>query len=652
MPAVTQRIDNFLGGVSRQSDDKKLPGQVRECLNGYPDPTFGLTKRSGFKWIKNLGTGTTYDGGKWFYIARTSTERYIGVITPKPNSGYGDIDIWNVDGTVCTVNMDTSTAVNAVNYLTGARSNYSVLTVQDTSVIVNNLHTVAKQADPTFIARTRATLILTDTAVSSTYSVTINAGGGASDQTFTTTTNSTETYDGLLTTLKNGIDAFSISGLTVTKYQGTLELDRIVSGTRTAFSITCKGGPLNNKLTVFQDQVDNVAQLPIHSFQDHVVKVINTASPNDTYFAKFVADNGISGTGYWGETRDPSKSPGLDASTMPHELVNTAPNTFTFRQFAWTNRLVGDDTTNAHPSFVGQKIQNAFFHGNRLGFLSNDNVSMSQSAQYFNFYHTSAQTVTDADPIDISAATIRPASLRAVIPTTQGLVIFSKDQQFLLKAADGFLTPTSTTISPIANYEVDVNVNPVDMGSNINFISKTPSYTRVFGMITRGQDENPQVLDIGRVVNEWIPESIDTLIANPQNQFLAMSDQSSRKVYFYRTYSDGKEMLVQSWFIWDLLGTVQTIAIDSDDLLAVTKQGNQFTLSKASLSQSPEDAIIVNNDGQKINPCIDLYAAPSSVAYDSTGNFTKCYIPWNNITGLTPVLILSLIHISEPTRPY
>ena len=222
MPAVTQRIDNYLGGVSRQSDDKKLPGQVRECLNAYPDPTFGLTKRSGFKWIKNLGTGTTYDNGKWFYIARTSTERYIGVITPKPNSGYGDIDIWNVDGTVCTVNMDTSTAVNAVNYLTGASSNYSILTVQDTSVIVNNLHTVAKQADPTFISNTRATLVLTETAINSTYSVTMNAGGGASDQTFTTTTSGSETYNGLLTTLKNGIDAFSISGLTVTKYNGTL----------------------------------------------------------------------------------------------------------------------------------------------------------------------------------------------------------------------------------------------------------------------------------------------------------------------------------------------------------------------------------------------------------------------------------------------
>ena len=56
MTAVTQRIPNFLGGVSKQSDDRKFPGQVRECLNGYPEPTFGLTKRPGFKYIDKLET--------------------------------------------------------------------------------------------------------------------------------------------------------------------------------------------------------------------------------------------------------------------------------------------------------------------------------------------------------------------------------------------------------------------------------------------------------------------------------------------------------------------------------------------------------------------------------------------------------------------
>ena len=632
MPTVTQRVDNYLGGVSRQSDDKKLPGQVRECLNGYPDPTFGLTKRPGLKWIANLGTGTTYDSARWFYIARTATEKYIGCIKPALGGSTGDIDIWNATtGVACTVNYGTG----AQAYLTGARTNYSILTVQDTSIITNNLITANKLADPTFISNTRATLVLSSAMTTGeVFKVTINGSAA------TYTIQANDTYNDVTTGIKTAIDNLSVTGLTVTKYQNSLELDRVVSGTRTAFTIVAEGGIDNSKLDVFQDQVDNVSQLPRHSFHDHVVKVINTASTNDTYFAKFVADNGTSGVGYWAETLDPSKSTGLDQSTMPHELLNPSTNTFTFQKITWTPRKVGDDVTNSHPSFVGKKIQQAFFHNNRLGFLSEDNVSMSQSAEYYNFYHTSAQIITDADPVDINASAIKPASLHGVLPTTQGLVLFSKNQQFLMSSADGILTPTTTSIRTISNYEMDPDVDPVDTGTNINFLSKTPSYTRIFGMVTRGQDENPQVLDIGRVVNEWVPATVDTFTASPQNQFIVLSSQSDRKVYFYRTYSDGEKNLVQAWFNWELPGTVQTVAVDSDDMYAVTKQGNQFTLSKASLSQSPEDAIIVNNEGAKINPCVDLYATASSVAYDTTNNFSKCYIPWNNVTGLTPVLII------------
>ena len=346
------------------------------------------------------------------------------------------------------------------------------------------------------------------------------------------------------------------------------------------------------------------------------------------------------------EALDPSKSTGLDNTTMPHELINSATNTFIFQKITYTARAVGDDVTNSHPSFVGKKIQQAFFHNNRLGFLSADNVSMSQAAEYYNFYHTSAQLITDADPVDLNTSTLKPAALHGIIPTTQGLVLFSKNQQFLMSAADGILTPTSTSIRTISSYEMDSDVDPVDMGTNINFLSKTPSYTRIFGMVTRGQDENPQVLDVGRVVNEWVPATIDTFIASPQNQFLAMSSQSDRKVYFYRTYSDGKENLVEAWFNWELPGTVQTIAVDSDTMYAVTKQGSQFTLSKASLSQSPSDAIIVNNDGQRINPCMDLYsnarnaANNATVVWDSTNEFSKCYIPFANEATLTPVIVI------------
>ena len=73
MAAVTQRISNYLSGVSKQTDSKKRPGQVRECINGYPDVTLGLTKRPGFKFIKTLANTsnaefdqTDLDNAKWF----------------------------------------------------------------------------------------------------------------------------------------------------------------------------------------------------------------------------------------------------------------------------------------------------------------------------------------------------------------------------------------------------------------------------------------------------------------------------------------------------------------------------------------------------------------------------------------------------------
>ena len=490
----------------------------------------------------------------------------------------------------------------------------------------------------TFVANKQATLELVGTTISITYTIVIQG------TTITVTTDSDDTYDDALTKIKNAIDTQSSSsswGLTVTKVQTTLQITRA-----SAFTITATGGSTSTSINVFQDQVDNVTQLPVQSVHNHTVKIINTASVSDTYFAKFVADNSTSGPGFWQETLDPSKSTGLDTATMPHELINNSTNTFTFQKIAYTARLVGDDVTNAHPSFVGEKIQQTFFYGNRLGFLSEDNVILSRAGQHYNFYHASAQVQTDADPVDIGASTTKPASLHGILPTTQGLVLFSKNQQFLMSAQDNIFTPTATTIRTISNYEVDSNVDPIDMGTTINFISKTPNYTRIFGMTTRGQDENPLVLDVGRVVNEWIPSTIDTFIGSAQNQFIALSSQTDRKVYFYLTYNDGEKNVVQSWFNWELPGTVQTIAVDTDDFYAVTKQGNQFTLSKASLSQSPEDAIIVNNDGQKINPCMDLYsnarnaANNATVVWDSTNEFSKCYIPFANVTGLTPVIII------------
>ena len=234
------------------------------------------------------------------------------------------------------------------------------------------------------------------------------------------TTDVDDTYSDALGKIKTAIDNLSISNLTVTKLKDNLRLVR----TGASFTLTGTGGPYANQMNVFQDSVATLSELPTESIHNHVVKIINSGALTSAYYLKFVANNGTSGPGYWTESLAPDTSTGLDASTMPHELLNPSVNNFTLQRVSWTARAVGDDDTNSHPSFVGQKIQQSFFHNNRLGFLSQDTVSMSQSDDFFNFYHTSAQIVTDADPIDLAAATIKPVALHSVLPSTQGLVLF------------------------------------------------------------------------------------------------------------------------------------------------------------------------------------------------------------------------------------
>ena len=608
MPNVTQTIPSYLGGVSRQSDDKKLPGQVVDCINGYPDPTFGLTKRPGFKFIKGLGVNSTYDNAKWFYIHRDGDEKYIGCI--KGNQFY----IWNVTTGVASTITYTSPAQS---YLTGTSpTNYDILTVQDTTIVTNKLITVTTQAAPTFNANRVGTVRLRAVTANTTYSVNIKIG--ATNYAATYTGGDSPTADGILTDLKSDIDGHSISGLTVTRLDTSLEITH-----NAAFTLSGKGGADNERLDTYQNQVSNVSDLPDRSLQHRTVKVLNTAnSAEDTYYSRFIADDGVSGAGHWEEYIAPDVSPGLNSATMPHELINTGTNAFTFRPATWTNRLVGDDTTNSHPSFVGKKIQQGFFHSNRLGFLVEDNVSMSQSGEYFNFYHVSALTQVASDPVDLSTSSIRPTLLTGVLPTAQGLILFSKNQQFLVYAPNGIFTPTATIIRGISNYEMDIDIDPVDNGTNIIFVSKTPGYTRIYQMRTAGQEMNPQVLDIGRVVSEWVPDTVTELISSPQNSFIVMFGPTKKDAYFYRTYSDGQQEVMQSWFRWELPGKVQTIAVDSDVLYTVTEQAGQVTLLSASLNQTPEEQILVNSDGQKMNPCVDLYATATAVKYQGINTFT------------------------------
>ncbi len=685
MPAVTQQIPNFLGGVSRQTDDKKLPNQLTECVNGYPDPTFGLLKRPGMKHTNVLKkanntpfTKTELADAAWFFIDRATAGSYIGAI--KGTNLY----VWTAaEGTFCTV---TNTGTG---YLTGTKQDdYHFRSIQDTTIIANKTVTTAMQAAGTFVAKSQGTLKLKSVTNGDVHKVKIKGTSNGTEHTATATVQSSATFTTFLTGTHASHDLLGAvkallearqtandaefsgkwylnsfaNSLTIRR---TTESNAVVvdaepgSGvTYKFFEISALGGISNNAIEAFQDDVTNISEVPLESFQNHNVKILNSDTEDDDYYVKFVAANGVGGKGYWQETIARDVSPGLNTATMPHELANTGATTFTFGPITYKNRLTGDDNTNPQPSFVGKKISSTFFYSNRFGVLSEDNVIFSVANDNYNFFAKSALTQIDSDPIDLNVSSVRPVTLSDVLPSPQGLLLFSERQQFQVYATDAsILTPTSAVIRSLANYEMATNVQPVDIGTTTAFVSRVPGYSKLFTMSLRDVEQTPIVVDISKAVLEWIPDTVDALTTSPPNSVVMMVDRDTKYLYLYRFYNNGKEDLFQAWVKWELPGTIQTARIINDAVTIVSQQEDEYTLGFIELDELPSGDILSTSSSFTGNVPLDMatrpvkpHASVDAVVYDSTNDITKVYVPYTPIDDKDAVMLLTVPTADDGTN--
>ena len=674
MPAITQDIPNFLGGVSRQNDDKKLPNQVTECINGYPDPTYGLLKRPGMEHINVLKkadgtafTKTELADAAWFFIDRDDAGSYVGAIKGS------NIYVWTKeDGTFCTVTN------NGSSYLTGTKqSDYHFRSVQDVTVITNKTVTAAMQADGTFVANSVATLKLNSVTNGLDYSVTIQGITTTVQAQSHTTFDDMLVYDSgdvntnhhLVDAIKDTIEAqhtasnADFDGVwSLESYTDSLVIKRTTgtnavvtdytapTGTATAFTIEAKGGLGNSGIEAFQDSVGSADNLPTESFNGHNLKVRNTSSADDDYYLEFEAINGTRGKGFWNESRARDASPGLDSTTMPHQLENTGATTFTFGPISWKDRLVGDDNSSPVPSFIGFKITASFFYNSRFGMLSEDNIFMGVANDSFNFFVKSALTQVDSDPIDLNVASIRPVVLNDVLPSPQGLMLFSGRQQFQLYSTSATtLTPTTAVIRSISNYEMSSKIPPVDIGTTAAFVNTVPGYSKLFTLQLREIEQSPLVVDISKVVLEWIPDTIDSLTVSPQNSVVLLTDRDNYSMYLYRFYNNGEKDLFQAWVKWELVGTIQASDIIDDDVLIVSQHEDQYTIGKITLDQIPTGEVVATTSGMEGTPCLDMatrpvkpHASVDAVVYDTTNDITKIYVPYTPINDKKAVMYLAV----------
>lgn len=399
------------------------------------------------------------------------------------------------------------------------------------------------------------------------------------------------TADSILGDIYSGIVANP--GFTVSQIGTGLYITR----TDAAFNMAT---PAPELMTVLTDSIQNVDDLPRQCKHGYVVRVKNSESNQDDYYVKFIGFNNKDGPGTWEECAQPGRKIEFDTATMPLTLIRTADGNFRLSELdgssynitisgvttsytvdAWEDCLVGDPVTAEEPSFIGYGINKMLFFRNRLVFLSQENVIMSQPGGFFNFWPKSAMTFSATDHIDLSCSSEFPAVVYDGIQTNAGLVLFTKNQQFMLTTDSDVLSPETAKINSLSSYNFNYQTNPISLGTTIGFLDNAGRYSRFMEMARIAREGEPEVLDQSKVVERLFEKDLRLVSNSRENNLIFFSEKNVPNMYGYRYFRVGEKMIQQAWFEWELSGNIQYHCVLDDAVYAVVRgDGNLDVLQR------------------------------------------------------------------------
>ena len=416
----------------------------------------------------------------------------------------------------------------------------------------------------------------------------------------------------------------------------------------TAFNVSSPTGELLNVVT---NEVNDITDLPTQCKNGYVVKIKNSVAHEDDYFVRFDGEHGRDGPGTWTECPEPGRKNTIDQGTMPISIVREANGTFTVDQILWDSNTCGNTTTVPEPSFVGKTINKMIFFRNRMVMLSDENVIMSQPGDFYNFWPRSAITYTATDVIDLSCSSETPAIVYDGIQVNSGLVLFTKNQQFMLTTDSDVLSPQTAKINSLATYNFNVKTNPISMGTTIAFLDNAGKYSRFWEVAKVLREGEPIVIDQSKVVNKLFDKDLELVSNSRENGIIFFSKKDSNTLFGYKYFNTSEKRIQQAWFTWELMGTIQHHAVLDDSLYVVVRNGSKDVLQTFPLKYGDNDREVVDDMNTsattddityRIHLDNSTLIASSAITYDATNDWTKFNLPtgFNNSSGQLAVYAL------------
>ena len=261
----------------------------------------------------------------------------------------------------------------------------------------------------------------------------------------------------------------------------------------------------------------------------------------------------------------------------------------------WDDALVGDDVTNPEPSFIGKNISKMLFFRNRFAILADENIVMSRPGDFTNFFAKSAIQLIASDPIDIAASSEYPAILFDGIQTNTGLVLFTKNQQFMLTTDSDVFSPLTAKINSLSTYNFNFATNPISLGTTIGFLDNAGKFSRFFEMAQVQREGEPEIIEQSAVVSTLFEKDLKLISNSRENSVIFFSEEGTSTLYGYRYFDNIRERKLAAWFKWTLTGTIQYHCMQDDFLYVVVRNNNKDQLLKYALKMDANSFALADN---------------------------------------------------------
>jgi len=610
MALISQSIPNLINGVSQQPPSLRLNTQAELQENGLSSVVTGLSKRPSTTHVADLGTIANLDKAFIHTIRRDENEFYSMVVDTS-----GTIRVFDKDGVSKTV---TNNAASYLSGLTDPSKEIAAVSIADTTFIVNKNTVAAKGTSTSPTRNPEALVYVKQSDYSSTYRLVLTKGVNTSTVEFATkgstqaSTSETQNAERGASTDKiaENLDTFSastvsttfytnitngsaVTGLTVTRYGSVLHIQ---STNSTDFQVEVGDSHGGEHLLVFKDETQSFSKLPVESPENFTIKIAgDNEKAQDDYYVSF------SGEGVWKETVEPNILIDIDASTMPHQLKKLVSGNFQFDPVSYDDRDVGDDETNAYPSFIGFTLSDIFFHRNRLGVLADENVIFSRAGQFesFDFFRKSTLTVIDSDPIDVAVSSNKVSILKHAVPFNDSLLLFSDLTQFKV-TGEPILSPDTINVSSTTEFEASLRAKPAQSGRFVYFGSRRGDYSGLWEYFVDTDTDTNNAVEITAHVPEYLDGELKSIQASSnEDMIIVQTDDDPQAIYIYRYYWQGRDRLQSSWSRWTFSGDVIGFSFNRADITLLIKRGTNLFLERINLSV--DDATTYTTGGFSIH---------------------------------------------------